>query len=379
MRTSRIGGAAPVCTLLKAVVALTAAATSFGAMAQAGEVKPTHFLSVGGLYIQPDSNRGANYGSGAEVSYAQRLDDVRWLEGRLFTTILDTGAASQVDYYQTGLGLDFLQSFGDESRSHFFGLVGLGGVANNVSPNSQSATTVFYEAGLGWRGRLWESWGLRPRLELRYVRDTFRYGADDLQFGLTLEIPPKPERIVEKIVEVQKVVEVPVEVEKIVEKQVVCVVPPVEAAAPVDADGDGVTDDKDKCPGTLPGAKVDENGCVVKKAQSINLPNVEFEPGSAVLTDAGKAQLDPVVEFLQNQPDVQVEVIGHTDAQGSEGYNQKLSEGRAEAVADYIESKGVAHARLKSKGRGESQPLASNKTAEGRAQNRRVELRIRSH
>lgn len=346
------------------------------AIAQTDPV-PKHFLSVSGLYVSPDSARNADYGAGADVRYARRFGASNWLEARVFNLILETGSQTQIDFYQTGFGLDYLKPFGDQTGPHFFALAGAGGVINEVTPQSASETTAFYEGGLGWRGRTWEKWGLRPRLELRYVHDSFGDGANDIHFGLTLEIPPKPARIVERTVEVEKIVEVPVEVEKIVEKQVVCVIP-AEQMGPVDADGDGVMDDTDKCLGTLAGAKVDAEGCVVKKAQSINLPNVEFEPGSAVLTDAGKERLAPVAEFLANQLEVQVTVIGHTDAQGSESYNQKLSEGRAEAVAEYLESRGIAHARLSSRGRGESQPVADNKTAEGRALNRRVELRIQA-
>ena len=357
------------------VVASTIAALWAVTAAAADGPVPKHFLSVSGIYISPDGNRGADFGTGADVRYAKRFGQSNWLEGRLFSTILDTGAQTQIDFYQTGLGVDWLRPLGDQNRSHFFVLAGLGGVANDVTPKSESGTTAFFEAGFGWRARTWESWGLRPRLELRYFHDSMESGQNDLHFGLTLEIPPKPERIVEKVVEVERVLEVPVVVERIIEKQVICVVQP---EGPVDADGDGVMDDKDKCPGTLAGAKVDADGCVVKKAQSINLPNVEFEPSSAVLTDAGKERLAPVVDFLTNQLEVQVTVIGHTDAQGSESYNQKLSEGRAEAVAEYLESRGIAHARLSSKGRGESQPIADNKTAEGRALNRRVELRIQA-
>jgi len=357
-------------------LASTIAALCAGAAAAAEGPVPKHFLSVGAIYISPDDNRGAEYGTGADVRYAKRFGEWTWLEARLFTTILDTGAQTQIDFYQTGLGLGWLTPLGDQNRSHFFVLTGVGAVNNEVSPSSESGTTAFYEAGFGWRARTWESWGLRPRLELRYLHDTIGSGRNDLHFGLTLEIPPKPERIVEKRVEVERVVEVPVVVEKIVEKQVVCIVPPEQIQGPVDADGDGVMDDRDKCLGTLAGAKVDAEGCVVKKAQSINLPNLEFEPSSAVLTDDGKEKLVPVVDFLTNQPDVQMIVVGHTDAQGSETYNQKLSEGRAEAVAEYLESRGIAHARLNSRGRGESQPIADNKTAEGRALNRRVELRI---
>jgi OmpA-OmpF porin, OOP family len=358
------------------VVALFFAALCAGTAAAADSPLPPHFLSVSGLYISPDSTRGADFGSGADVRFAKRFG-TNWFEARLFSTILDTGAKTQIDSYQTGAGVDWLRPFGDQTRSHFFALAGLGAVSNDVTPDSESGTSAFLEAGLGWRAHTWESWGLRPRLELRYFHDTIGDGANDLHFGLTLEIPPKPERVVERVVEVEKIVEVPVEVEKIIEKQVVCVIPPTEIQ-PVDADGDGVMDDKDKCLGTLAGAKVDADGCIVKKAQSINLPNLEFEPNSAVLAEAGKEKLAPVVEFLGNQSDVQMVVIGHTDAQGSASYNQKLSEGRAEAVAEYLESRGIAPARVSSKGRGESQPIASNDTAEGRAQNRRVELRIQA-
>jgi len=358
------------------VVASVFAGLWVATAAAAADPLPPHFLSVSGLYISPDDSRGADFGTGADVRYAKRFG-TNWLEGRLFMSILDTGAKTQIDFYQTGVGVDWLRPFGDQTRSHFFALAGLGAVDNDVTPESESGTSAYFEAGLGWRAHTWESWGLRPRLELRYFHDTFGDGPNDLHFGLTLEIPPKPERVVERVVEIEKVVEVPVEVEKIVEKQVVCVIPTVESQ-PVDADGDGVMDDKDKCLGTLAGAKVDADGCIVKKAQSINLPNLEFEPNSAVLAEAGKEKLAPVVDFLVNQSDAQMVVIGHTDAQGSASYNQKLSEGRAEAVAEYLESRGIAPARVSSKGRGESQPIATNDTAEGRAQNRRVELRIQA-
>ncbi len=135
-------------------------------------------------------------------------------------------------------------------------------------------------------------------------------------------------------------------------------------------------DASDKCPGTLKGARVDADGCV-KEEQKISLPNIEFQSGKTVLAPGGKEKLEAVVEFLNNQTEVQVDVFGHTDAQGKDAFNQKLSEGRARSVMDYLVSRGVDAGRLSSKGFGETQPIASNETADGRAQNRRVELLVR--
>jgi len=81
-----------------------------------------------------------------------------------------------------------------------------------------------------------------------------------------------------------------------------------------------------------------------------------------------------VVEGLKGSPDVRILIEGHTDSQGPDAPNKKLSKGRADAVRDYFIGKGIASSRLETKGYGETKPVADNNTAEGRAQNRRVEL-----
>ncbi len=356
---------------------LAIAAFCIEAIAADYEVPQTQYVTAGALYAQPDKGRGADYGTGASAGYARRLGQNRWLELRLFTAVLDTGAQTQIDFYQTGLDLDLVQPLG--SRGQFFVLGGGGVALNDVSPSANSGSSEYLNLGLGWRGAIWENWGLRPRVELRYLYDTLDSGQSDFQLGFTVEIPPKPERVVEKIREVEKIVEVPVEVIKIVERPVICVVPTVVAAAPpappADTDGDGVVDPEDRCLQTLAGAKVGPDGCV-QAEQTIKLPSVEFEPSSAVLTAGSKEKLEPVAVFLQNQLNVQMDVFGHTDWKGNAKSNQKLSEGRALAVMDYLVSRGIAAERLSSKGFGETQPIASNNTEQGRAQNRRVELHL---
>lgn len=101
-----------------------------------------------------------------------------------------------------------------------------------------------------------------------------------------------------------------------------------------------------------------------------------FETNGNKLTAQAQAKLDKYVDYLKAHPTEGVVVTGFTDDRGAAAYNQKLSEKRAKAVQTYLESKGIAANRITAKGMGESNPIADNNTAEGRAQNRRVELEI---
>jgi outer membrane protein OmpA-like peptidoglycan-associated protein len=156
-----------------------------------------------------------------------------------------------------------------------------------------------------------------------------------------------------------------------------------------DEDGDGVPDSRDKCPGTPRGVQVDANGCppepapvveeaVVVKEEVIVIRDVHFEFDSAKLTAADKERLNTIATRLkQEAPSARLSVTGHTDSVGRDAYNQKLSERRAQSVTEYLISSGVPRASFVSvQGAGESQPEADNATAEGRAQNRRTEIRI---
>jgi OOP family OmpA-OmpF porin len=144
---------------------------------------------------------------------------------------------------------------------------------------------------------------------------------------------------------------------------------------PLDSDGDGVPDYKDKCPGTPAGAKVDANGCQIMGDMTIDLVNDEFDFDSAKLKPSMKAALDDVAARVKaSKGDEMLMVIGHTDSVGSEAYNQGLSERRAQATADYLVSQGVGADRVSTKGMGESQPVADNGSKAGRSKNRRVEI-----
>ncbi|MCF8131422.1 MAG: OmpA family protein, partial [Deltaproteobacteria bacterium] len=140
-----------------------------------------------------------------------------------------------------------------------------------------------------------------------------------------------------------------------------------EKGCPLDTDGDGVPDYLDECPGTPKGAKVDERGCwVISKAL--------FDFNKYQIKTAFYPHLDEIVMVLKQNPDMVVEIQGHTDNVGSEAYNRKLSENRAKAVKNYLIRKGINDQRLIAVGFGKSRPKTTNRTEEGRALNRRVEL-----
>jgi OOP family OmpA-OmpF porin len=124
---------------------------------------------------------------------------------------------------------------------------------------------------------------------------------------------------------------------------------------------------------------VDEDGCTVVQAGiaagALVLHGVNFRLNSAEILDDSKPVLDEVAAAIADRPGVTVEVQGYTDSSGSEAYNLQLSQRRAEAVRDYLLSvQPGLEGRLNAKGYGESDPVADNGTAEGRAQNRRVQF-----
>lgn len=103
---------------------------------------------------------------------------------------------------------------------------------------------------------------------------------------------------------------------------------------------------------------------------------ITFATNEATVQPQYRGTLDQVAQVLQQYDQTYLDVLGHTDADGADNYNQELSERRARAVADYLTMRGVQPARIATRGYGETQPIADNSSAEGKAQNRRVEIRI---
>ena len=144
-----------------------------------------------------------------------------------------------------------------------------------------------------------------------------------------------------------------------------------------DSDGDGVDDSKDTCPGTAAGTRVDASGCPIlftPERTPVILRGVNFETGKSALKPESYTILDIVAGSLIGNPDIRIEIAGYTDNTGTAAVNNRLSQARAEAVRAYLVSKGVHLERMIARGYGLANPVATNTTAAGRAQNRRVEL-----
>jgi len=151
--------------------------------------------------------------------------------------------------------------------------------------------------------------------------------------------------------------------------------------------GDGVPDDKDRCPFTAAGRAVNESGCPTEltpreqellKTGKITVGNIQFASGKADLLPESSAILDEIGSTLIQIPMLKIEVGGHADSRGAASANQQLSEKRAQAVLDYLVAKfpQITREQYSAKGYGESKPVASNNTAAGQAKNRRVEFKI---
>lgn len=153
----------------------------------------------------------------------------------------------------------------------------------------------------------------------------------------------------------------------------------------LDGDGDGVCDGVDQCLNTPKGDKVDPKGCTIAppapapvftpEQRELILEGVTFEYNSDKITPEATFVLDKVAYALDYYKDVKIEIDGHTDNKGGKAYNQKLSEARAKSVMEYFTGKGISPSRMSAKGYGMTQPIADNKTDEGRAKNRRVALK----
>lgn len=154
----------------------------------------------------------------------------------------------------------------------------------------------------------------------------------------------------------------------------------------VDQDGDGVLDSMDACPDQAENINdyLDEDGCPDVKPQNVRVTKerieidqkINFALGKSTILSSSYPILDSVAQVMRDYPAIKIRVEGHTDSQGSDAYNQRLSEQRAASVQQYLRNQGIEGSRLKSRGLGETMPIDTNRTEAGRANNRRVEFHI---
>ncbi|MES0872969.1 OmpA family protein [Sinimarinibacterium thermocellulolyticum] len=342
------------------IVSAAAALASTPAAAESSILVSPSYLAILGGYTFADDERGGedlDYATGIHLAFGNRFADSNWgyEVGVLFDNF-ETDKSGSVDFYRSSVGLDLTYAFGDRKSFTPFLVAGIGGGYNDTLPDDEDDWSLLANAGFGFvSGPVTERGQLRIRGEARYVYDDFREGYGEPRLNLGIEIPLFEEREVEPApAPAPQVVEVPTGL--------------------MDSDGDGVIDEKDQCPDTPAGDRVDGNGCSLDSV--IELKGVTFEFNKTRLRPDAVTILAWAVDILKKYPDMQVEIAGHTDSIGSDDYNQKLSEARAQAVKDFFVEQGIPESQMTVRGYGESEPRDTNDTAEGRERNRRVELRV---
>lgn len=336
---------------------------SMGTTALAAEEGPSLFFQS--YYIAQDDERNVNgnkdKGFGTDLGIAWPLSG-RWtLETRLFGSALDLDQGSRRDTHRFGLVLDLRFDLAP-SEGAFAYLIGGVGAAYTSIVNSDNDTNPMANLGIGFMSKPLNDYGLRLRSDIRAVYDDYGDGFTDYRAGLGLVVPMRKPQ--ERIVEV----------EKVVYKEAPAPQPPA------DTDGDGVPDNRDQCPNTPEGALVDARGCQKVLERDIQETlYLEFDFDKAVVRPDSYSKLRNLADNARKYPAAKIVIEGHADSTGPKGYNENLSKRRAWAVRSVLISEfGVDAGRITSYAYGETRPIASNATAEGRAKNRRVEAIIKA-
>ncbi len=308
------------------------------------------YISPFASFVRTGGDRNASDGWGGGMGIGKILDKHFNVELRGFYE----GFGGANGPWSLAGGTADLQYYFSRDKFAPYAVVGLGGMDSCASANCGAG--FIGEAGAGFSYEVNDNFLLRSDVRYRYNNNfnaQVQPGTDEfhdmtVNVGFVIPFGDKP-----KAVEIQK--EVPA---------------PVDTCSAHDADFDGVNDCLDRCPGTIRGSHVDKMGCAVR----LILKGQHFKYDSAELTLNAKIILDGVAASLIAYPqknDIQIQ--GHASSEGANDYNMRLSQRRAQSVADYLKMKGVTN-RLMAQGYGETLPIADNSTEAGRSENRRVEL-----
>jgi len=379
---------------------------------------------LGSLMWAVDSDRMVDdgfVGGGATLGYA--FAEYWNLEADVKRYNFD-GSGGALDQDQFTLGMNLLNMYNREGRFSPYLLGGAGWARTDGGSINGDRDVLQLQGGVGMRTDLWNSrWSLRTEALYRWedassslsdwivnVGVGFAFGQPDTRTvdsdgdGVADSLDRCPGTPLGATVDAEGC-ERDTDFDGVVDRLDRCPGTPRGATVdlqgcPADSDGDGVFDGVDQCPGTPPGATVDLQGCpadsdgdavfdgidqcpdtirgalVDSVGCGFQLSGANFSLNSAEPLPSGTLKLDQVAKRLGDFPDVRIVVEGHTDSSGAAEYNQRLSERRADAVKDYLVERGVAAGRISTVGLGETQPIGDNDTEEGRAQNRRVVLRV---
>lgn len=311
------------------------------------EITPT----LGGVYTEGNTGTDRGYAN-AGLNLGINLFDSMINQVEIgFTNTLD-----QVDY-ETGTSTNITRVFTNLIKEYpltdntsFYGLVGAGYEVFSNDDDVSNENSFFGNYGAGIKYKISEQVALK--FDAKHMIET-NHGDNNLSYNVGLSVP---------FGKVAKAAPVAVETPAPV------VAKPAPVAAPKDSDGDGVIDSLDECPNTMAKAKVDSVGCMTL----VNL-NINFDTDKSVIKDSYNTRIVEFANMMNANPKLKATIGAHTDSVGSDAYNQKLSEKRADATVNALKALKVDASRIKAVGYGETKPVATNSTVEGKAQNRRVE------
>ncbi len=415
-----------ICATVASLVALLAAGTAFADAAEGQS-----YFTIMGSYVDDDEDRGIEDGiNGGQFGFGYAFHE-SWNVEALFQIGRgegNEGFVGDANHSYTGVGLDLQRVFRRDERFSPYLHAGLGWFMDDPS-GSDSNDGSMYSAGLGFYYDLFTT-NVALRGEWRYRTDSA--GPENLtdnlvSFGLQLPFGSAEPAWVDSDGDgvsdgmdrcpdtpagadvdaygceldsdgdgvkdgVDECPDTPTGVrvdsrgcatdsdgDGVTDESDECPNTPAgarvdETGCELDSDGDGVVDRLDECPNTAPGDPVDRRGCTLRGEYV--LQGTEFETNSDRLTQEARSILNEAIETLHRYPELRFEIGGHTDNTGAAEYNEGLSERRARAVHDYFASRGIDESRMTVRGYGEASPVATNDTDEGRAQNRRVSLRV---
>ncbi|MFK7893145.1 MAG: OmpA family protein [Granulosicoccus sp.] len=332
---------------------------------ESSDFEPKFYVGIGAGVsdLDPDtSDVNVDLSDGSQTGYQVTIgaDLNKWLSVELHgadlgSAELDNGG--EIDYQEYGLsGLIYGgRNRGNYNRSGltFFGRAGIGALSNDSSEGVgfEKQEDVHLILGAG------AEYAIEQGFALRAEGTVFDKDASYLQLGLLYRFGSAPALAMPSI-------SLPFGLGGS---------DSLKKAKPLpgDLDGDGVADAEDQCNETAGGQPIDEIGCPVFSGA---IEGLNFLSGSDELTNQGKAIVDGLAITLLEFPDLRIRVAAHTDSLGDEEENMLLSRRRALAVSRHLIEAGISKFRLEAVSYGETQPIATNETREGRSMNRRVEL-----
>lgn len=313
------------------------------------------YIAPFGSFVKSGGDRHAKDGWGGGMGFGKMLDKHFNVEMKGF---YEEFGGDNGPWSLTGGTVD-LQYYFVRDKFSPYAVIGAG--AMNSCASANCGIGAIGEAGAGFTYEVHDNFLLRSDVRYRYNNN------------FNAQVQPGTDEFHDMVVNVGFVVpfgDKPKRVER-TERPAPIAAAPAAPSSTLDSDADGVPDSMDKCPGTLKGTRVDNSGCAVRLVLN---KTQHFQYNSAELTMNAKTLLDGVAENLISHPQKNdIEVQGHTSSEGSNAYNLRLSQRRAQSVVDYLKMKGVTN-RLTARGYGETRPIADNRTEAGRAENRRVEL-----